>query len=183
MAGWLSSFSWEELLLVAGAATALTVLTGLYFPKLAGEGGYGIIALEVAWTAPVAERILDRWRRENRLGKAKTNVEIDYAFIVFYSILGAVVLTLLARAAVGAHALSFEHGDRAGKAGALLFLVAGGLDAIENVGLLLQLRRERVSGALQAFSSFAASLKIVLLAAGLGLAVVLVGALATACWR
>ncbi len=124
----------ERLLLRrAGAATFMTFLvqfaTGwpLKLPDAAG----GIISLELAGSASRASEVLDAWQQAGLTGLATANVILDFSFLISYSAL----LTVLAVRA----GRDLGRAERLGWGVGWGMWAAGGLDAVENVALLLML--------------------------------------------
>jgi hypothetical protein len=90
------------------------------------------------WAAypPDAENIVHDWEDRNVVDVVDRGLFIDYAFILFYSTLLAIVVFRCARA-VPTVAGWCDVGDSLG----WFMWIAGGLDALENAGSLLELHR------------------------------------------
>jgi hypothetical protein len=171
------TLDWPETGLLVSGLGFLFVVTALLFPGplQTGEAKCGIISLELAWTPAKARRIIDSWRRARMLGRAKRNVEWDFAFIPSYATFAAVVGVVAARGA-GADFLASATARDAARAVAWAMLFAGLLDVGENFALFRVLatrRGEDPPSAAVVVASACATLKLLLLASGLVLAIVL----------
>ncbi|MFQ5966193.1 MAG: hypothetical protein ACE5MI_01130 [Acidimicrobiia bacterium] len=127
----------DQALLVrrAAAATAVTFLiqfaTGWALRNPVAP--YGIVSLELAGSADRAEEIVASWEEANILGLATANVLLDYSFLVSYAVL---LVALSVRAGMRVETpVSMTTGYTVGWGQWL----AGGLDAVENVALLVLL--------------------------------------------
>ena len=131
--GPVAGFDQALLLRRAAAATFVTLLvqfaTG--YPLRNPVAPAGILSLELAGSAERAAEIVASWEQMGVLGLATANVILDYSFLVSYTVL---LVTLSVRA--GSH-LGGPGWVRTGDTVGWSQWVAGGLDAIENVALLL----------------------------------------------
>ncbi|HVE70149.1 MAG TPA: hypothetical protein VNI54_02185 [Thermoanaerobaculia bacterium] len=119
----------------------------------AGTPG-AIVDLELAWTKTAAQSVIAKWA--NVLHVARRSIYVDFVFIVFYS--------LLLRMVCAAASQHLNGGwQRAGELLAWGMLVAGVLDVIENIGMLMMLNG---NFAPVLIVSIAAAVKFLLLAAG-----------------
>ena len=131
--GPVAGFDQALLLRRAASATFVTLLiqfaTG--YPLRNPVAPHGIVSLELAGTAERAAEIVASWERAGVLGLATANVILDYSFLVSYTVL-LVTLSVRAGSQLG------ESGwVRTGNTVGWSQWVAGGLDAVENVALLL----------------------------------------------
>ncbi len=98
----------------------------------------GIVSMEFAYTANKATAIAEGWRADNLLQKATNNILIDFLFIPFYALL---FYTL-------AGSISVRLKGKASTLGVLLAffsLIAGCLDVLENLFMLLSLHLFRTN--------------------------------------
>lgn len=120
--------------MLLGLAVWTVVAASQAAPKVGGEGIRPRIgAFELAGTPRRSQAILDRWKEAGRAA-ALRSLYFDFAFLAGYALL----LSLLCGWAAGVF-----RSPRLAHAAALLAplqLVAGALDAIENVALLAILR-------------------------------------------
>jgi hypothetical protein len=141
------------LILLAGTLILVAVFQVVHAPLRTAPAPFGIISLQVAWTAEKAQTILDSWDASARL-HAAFGLGIDYLFMPLYGL----TLALAALLAAGRHPGPFSRlGPWAGW-GALLAAVC---DGTENAGQFQQLFWGRV--ALAPFVGVCASLKIALI--------------------
>ncbi|HMO33650.1 MAG TPA: hypothetical protein PKE63_01590 [Lacibacter sp.] len=101
------------------------------------ESPAGIVSLELAKTKATTAAILSAWRERpvpNTIARARQNTWLDFAFILFYSLFLYTACTVVARSFHPAH-------QSAAYSLALLPLLAGLLDVLENAGMLWQLSR------------------------------------------
>jgi hypothetical protein len=119
--------------------TLLTITLGLFLVmRIQGKletkaSPMGIVSLEFANSQERITEIKQAWTTEGMLERARTNIRIDYLFIPFYAML---FYTLC-----GTISVRMKRGWA--KLGVLLAfgaLVAGLLDAVENLLMLLALR-------------------------------------------
>lgn len=119
-----------------GATVALLAPLAAIDRRLQTAGGPGIIPFELAGPAGT-EAILKRWGDDGRRW-AVASLVLDFPFLVAYTTLNLVVLERLRRRAVA-------RGDRGlavlARPVAILQLVAGVSDAIENSALLVVVSR------------------------------------------
>lgn len=109
----------------------------------------GVVALELALTPARALALIGAWPADG-ITVAQRALWLDFAYIVLYASGLAAACTLIARHGTGAWA-------RWGRRLAPLPLVAGALDVIENVNLLLVLNRAGAGeAALSPFTAVAA---------------------------
>lgn len=157
-------------LAVAVAVALFVVLARLDAPLKTSEAPYGIVSLELASSVAEVETILASWRRVvvegvGGLTLARRSIGIDFAFIVAY----VTVLAGACRWAAAALRRQGRPGASAVRAVAGLQPVAGLLDVVENVGMLIEVGRAS-GGGLAAFVppvvAVAASLKFLSIAAG-----------------
>jgi hypothetical protein len=146
-------------LMVIAAVAAIWLLReqDTAFAPALEESGTTIVAFEFAATPDRAEEILDGWGRAGRPG-AEQSIRIDFAFLAAYA-----VLISLGTATVA----SWKTGWRArlGWWLAGLVIVAGLLDAIENVLLLRVIdgyHQGAIGGTATALAAAAAGLKFLI---------------------
>jgi hypothetical protein len=123
------------------------------------------VKLELAWNPETACDVLADWKAQGVIGKARTSIALDWAFIPLYSSTLSLVAIVLGRA-VGAD--SHSTADAISALAAYAAWTAGVLDVIENVGMLrvLGCHTEQPTPLL---TSIASAVKWTLLgAAGLG---------------
>ncbi len=179
-AEWFERLTWQELLLLLATMVVLLVLAFLYMPALeSGLDRRGILALELAWSPARAQEIVDGWRTDKLLGQARKGAYVDFAFIVFYALAGVLLVLLLARAAADSDAVSAATAADLASYGARAIVLAGALDAVENVFLLRLLRAERV-GRLAVVVSALATAKFLAATVTVGVVVILAAALLAA---
>lgn len=162
----------RRLLWISGLATALLAV-GLQVidAQLRAAGGPGILALEVAGSPARASVILSEWDQEG-IRWARVSLIVDVPFLLAYGTFLAALSTALGRrlrtvAAGGAR--SARLGDTLHRLAPWLgwsFLVAAGLDVIENVALLQVVDYNLTPWA--SLAQGAAAVKFGLLAAGAG---------------
>jgi hypothetical protein len=173
------TLEWPETGLLLAGLSFLFLLTMLLFPRPLDtrEAKRGILSLELAWTPANARRILDSWRRAGMLGRAKRNVQWDFAFIPSYAAFAAVVGVVAARGAAEAGFLDTSTARDTASAVAWAMIFAGALDLGENLALFSVLdaaqRREDPPAAAVTAASTLATAKLLLLACGLVLTLVL----------
>ena len=96
------------------------------------ESPMGIVSLELARNPAQAKEIVAAWQKNDLIGNAKTNVWIDFLLIPFYSLL---FYTLCG-------SISVRTSGQIAKIGVMLAfgsLIAGFLDIMENILMLLTL--------------------------------------------
>jgi hypothetical protein len=116
--------------LLAGTSALAAYLTTHGAPLR--QAGYSILRFELAFTPTKAETIVETWGEKN-VRIARGDIYVDFAFIVFY----AGFLWLVCNGAAS-HLTGGWH--RAATMIARAMLVAGALDAVENIGMLAMLR-------------------------------------------
>jgi hypothetical protein len=119
-----------ELGILLGVAASGTYLLAQQFPKLKPPSAYGIVKFELTWRSRTAREILADWKSHGVIARARTSIALDWAFIPAYSSTLALAAILLGRAA---------DADSLAGAAACGAWVAGGLDLVENIGLLRML--------------------------------------------
>lgn len=100
----------------------------LYTP----ETRLGILNLEFAYDTDHTSKILHAWQADEKIKIAKENTYLDFVFLVFYSIFLFYTCKYLSKKITGNmrnFGLLLSKGS----------LIAGGLDIIENSGMLLTL--------------------------------------------
>lgn len=125
----------------------------------------GILSYEFAGTVPVAQKMIESWGATGRI-YAGLNLGFDYLFLVLYPL------------AIGLGCVIAARGGFLSTLGILLVwgqLLAGVLDAIENYALIQLLLGAR-EAALPIIAQWCATPKFLLV--GLGIAYILIGALA-----
>jgi hypothetical protein len=112
------------------------------FPNLRTSAApRGIVSLQLAWRRTRSDEIVSSWQTAQLLGAAKRSLVTDEFFLLAYGAFFVLTGVLLGRAAAASGLLSAQNGTR------LSWLLAGVgvliaiLDAVENVGLWLQLNR------------------------------------------
>jgi hypothetical protein len=120
------------------ALAVLAVLTIAYSLALNAQGKPlrervpgGIVAYELAWSAERAGEILEAWRPVREV--ARRQLVLDFGFLVLYPLALSLACALLSQASPGGGVAA---------AGAFLsraVLLAGPLDAVENLALLRML--------------------------------------------
>lgn len=123
----------------------------------------GIVSLELARTPARATQIMVSWVRDGAIDAAISNVKLDYLFLLTY----APTIALACLLAM----VSLEGRPRLAAIGPLVglgSLLAGALDALENVGLLQMLEHPGHAEESWAFLAFACAVpKFILVALGL----------------
>jgi hypothetical protein len=126
------------------------------------RGTRGIIALELAGTAPRARAAMDRWKERwgpGAVDRVRGAIYWDFAFIPVYAAWAALACVMSAAVVPGSRGWV-----AAGMALAWGAWVAGGLDCVENVAMLRMLGPEP-SAAAARLSQVCAGLKFALLGA------------------
>jgi hypothetical protein len=139
--------------LLVGTLILVAVFQSIHAPLRTAPAPFGIVSLQVAWTAEKAQAILDSWDATARL-HAAFGLGIDYLFMAFYGL----TLALGALLAAGRHPGWFARAGSWVGWGALLAAVA---DGNENAGQYLQLFSGRAD--LASVVGIFASLKFVLI--------------------
>ncbi len=141
-------------------------------PLITSHTPRGIINLEFAYNFPTANQVLLAWKNEQLLDVAISNTYYDFIFIICYSFFFMLSCRLLSKRFTG----WLQQTGYLLSTGAL---VAGGLDMIENTGMLFSLHGH-LSANIALATACCASLKFLLLIAallylvGAGLAALLV---------
>jgi hypothetical protein len=125
--------SWKILLpLFTGTVVMIFVLQKQGSALRTESTPLGIVSLEFAKTTEEADAVLQSWQpntNENLIQTAKTNIWLDFIFIIFYSL-----FLFAACKKIRYHSQQWQK--KAGKNFANGALVAGGLDVIENIFML-----------------------------------------------
>lgn len=124
--------------------------------RMRRSGGPGIIAFELAGSAPRAEDIMTRWGSDGQRA-ARLSLWLDFGYMATYGVLTALLVDRARR----------RRGHPAVVPAAVLIAVAG--DAVEGVSLLRVLRRTRV-GVHARRARVAASIKFAVLVGAVGYA-------------
>lgn len=119
-------------LLVTATATVAFVPVFLPLERRLQRTGHGIVALELAPDPAVVDEILDAWAATGARDTAIVSVQVDFAFLVAYSLAFALLVLFVARA---------DDGVWRSRGFALVpwCLAAGLFDAVENALLLVTL--------------------------------------------
>lgn len=146
-------------LIVLGAAVGSFVygLTVQGKP-LSREVRGGIVAFELAWTTDRAQKILDAWK--SLVPTALTQLHWDFGFLIVYSLFGSLTCAALAQA-------QNNRWPWLGNFFSWAMLVAGALDACEDFALIRMLKTQSATEFLTKTASFCASVKFLILIAGL----------------
>lgn len=107
-------------------AIAWTIMMRLFSPS-------NIVQFELAGTTSVASAIITNWGPEG-VAMARTSTYFDFIYIIFYSAAIALGCTVAARYSKN------EIMAKLGVAFAILTLIAGGCDVIENIAMLQSLQ-------------------------------------------
>ena len=150
-------------LVLAALVVAASAWMNAMLPGMDGAST-GILSFELARTPERAAEIVDVWRAAGRIDDARLQLWVDYPYMVAYGL-------LLSLGCIWARDRALVRGRpglaRAGYLLAWGALVAAILDAVENA-LLFAVLRDPSSGAI-GFATAAASAKLVLLVAAMGL--------------
>lgn len=180
MLGILTGPSSWELGLLALLMGTLSYLCWSLLPRLTTTTApRGIISLEVAGTKARAEALLNDWGDRGLLGAVRRSLYLDFAFIGGYATLACLLAVLLARLP-NLDVLPRDHGPVVETVWPFAMLAAGGLDALENVALILLVPKGstpplKARTAAVIAATLAATAKFGLLLSGLSLALVVVG--------
>jgi hypothetical protein len=142
MKGFLQQFSAAAASPAFGVVALVVTLLMMCFLARQGEqletteAPKRVVSLELAWTKPCAEKIIGSWNRKEVHGVAVKQVLLDYIFIAGYACLLLYTGLAAEKAAQAAGLSSLAHAAHFGAWGGL---IAGGLDCLENVGLLAML--------------------------------------------
>lgn len=126
------------LILLPGTIVMIFIMVMTGKPLNTRETPCGILNLELASTKHQVQLVIASWRKKSSINNdfvqaAKINTWFDFAFLFFYSLLLFAFCSSLSRLVANklmASVLSFF---------AAVALVAGGLDIVENIGMLLSL--------------------------------------------
>ena len=143
---------------VAVAFVVIAIVLGVIGLPMTANGGANIVDFERAGSAAASQRIFDGWDQAARDASWLVNV-LDYAFMVSYGALGFLWARYVAARAADR---GWAKVATLGRVVAVLAVVAAVSDAVENVGLLLQLHEGRGTD-VAALSAAAANLKFALL--------------------
>ncbi|HQR35966.1 MAG TPA: hypothetical protein PLK30_24800, partial [Blastocatellia bacterium] len=126
-----SSYRWPLFsFLLAGTVLFACLLTCQGKPLRTSAAPSGILSYEFAWTKPQADSILTSWASMKET--ARQQLLLDFGFLVFYPLTLSLACAMLAGSAFNKMAV----------VGAFLswaVLLAGPLDAVENLSLLRML--------------------------------------------
>jgi hypothetical protein len=137
---------------VSGSAAALLFLALVLIDRQIQEsGGPGIIPFELAGSTDRATEILGEWGQDGR-DAARLSLWLDFPYLIAYGVF--FWLAVRAMADAGARR-GWERYARAGRAIAVLPIVAATCDALENVGLLLVIEGHADSPAPTVATAFA----------------------------
>jgi hypothetical protein len=92
----------------------------------------GILNLEFAYNAKLAELVTNAWKQQNVLEAAIYNTALDFLFLGCYCILLFSICTYVSKKSIG---LLRKMGSGFG----IAVGIAGGLDILENLGMLITL--------------------------------------------
>jgi hypothetical protein len=161
--------------LIVLTVLALALLAAVVATDAALKGaGYSIVSLQLAATAPAAQRIVDAWRAAMVVDAAWLNLKIDFAFLLVYPPALALACRSLARRLAAHNPL----GNGLGYA----VLACTPLDALENLGLMHMLRHD-ASGPVAALTTACALPKFALVAAAILYGISALLALGRRSWR
>lgn len=149
---------------ITGVASLIAlVVLGALDREMTDAGGPGIIGFELAASEDRAEEIKADWGDEGR-DAAQLSLWLDFLYLALY---GSFLALAIRAVADGARGRGREHFARIGVLLWLFPLAAAGLDAAEDVCLLLVLGGHALSLAAPAATVFA-SVKFAAIAASLG---------------
>ena len=101
-------------------------------PLKGAETPLGILNLEFAYNAQLAEIVTNAWKQQNVLEAAIYNTALDFLFLGCYCILLFSICTYVSKKTIGLlHKMGSGFGIAVG--------IAGGLDILENLGMLITL--------------------------------------------
>ncbi len=149
---------WYLLVLLTVATAGFAYILWCQGEPLKAATPHGILAYEFSWTKQGAQAILDSWKKP--FDVAREQLQVDYAFLVFYPLLLSLTCGILADSPDSVLA---EVGIFISWA----VLLSGPLDAVENYALLVMIQ----SGASEAMAKTAgwcAGMKFTLVFAALG---------------
>ena len=142
------------LLLVAGTLIMMIVMAKTGATLKTPATPKGILDLEFAYSQTKVATVMTAWADNgsiNNVRVAKENTWFDFIFIFFYSLLLSRVCNMIA---ISSQGLWSGTGRLLAKAA----LIAGLLDVLENIGMLITLGGHR-SGIYAAFTAFSSILK------------------------
>lgn len=116
----------------------------------------GIVSIELAYTVPKAQIVINAWQQTNVMAVAKQNIYIDFLFILSYCT--TLIMAVLASAKQQNLPIT-----KAGKAFIIAVLIAGTCDIFEN-GWLLQLLAGNITTLPVAAAGIFATIKFSLIA-------------------
>jgi len=139
------------LLLVAGTFIMMTVMAKTGATLKTPATPKGILDLEFAYNQTKVATVVTAWSDNssvNNIRVAKENTWLDFIFIFFYSLLLSQACSMIA---ISGQGFLFTMGRLLAKAA----LIAGLLDVLENIGMLITLsgNGSAICAALTAFSS------------------------------
>ena len=111
----------------------------------------GILNLEFAYNTYYTTKVLNAWKPDEKIDAAKTNTYIDFGFLFFYSLFLFYSCKNLSKNFSGSI-------NKIGKALSITALIAGGLDVIENLGMLITLGGNQ-SSTISMLTAICASIK------------------------
>lgn len=118
----------------------------------------GMVSLQLSWSRSDAIKILDSWEKLKNV--ARKQLQLDYAFLMFYPLLLSLICGMLA-----------DSPDSTLAAIGMLLswavLLAGPLDAVENYALLVMIRSSPTE-ALAKTAGWCAGIKFALVSAAVG---------------
>jgi hypothetical protein len=129
---WIAAYYWIIFGMIAGLAVAFGAITGSIAKPLSPK----VIQLELAESVDEANRILDQWGLSGRL-RARRAIQADFFFALFYP--PACSLLILAMASNW----YFQDVLPLGIGVAAAVLTCGIWDALENIAMLMTLKRVR----------------------------------------
>lgn len=153
----------KRLLFISAVITILVFFTLRQFdiPLHTDAAPKGIISFEFAKDIDSVKRILESWDSQARIN-AGLSLGIDYLFLVTYSFFFSILIYLISNSLP----IKYLILRRIGIVFAVLFLIAGFCDAIENFALIRLLLGSENS-ALPVLAYYFASLKFLLIGIGL----------------
>jgi len=123
----------------------------------------GIGSFELAWNKDHAQNILVEWK--SMIDVAITQLHWDFGFLVFYPFSMSLACAMLADS-------SLNRLPNLGQFFSWAMLLAGLLDACENLALLQMLKQRAASEFLEKSASLCAGVKFLIVFAGLGYVIV-----------
>ncbi|MFZ4057716.1 MAG: hypothetical protein ACOYKE_06230 [Ferruginibacter sp.] len=101
-------------------------------PLKGAETPLGILNLEFAYNAQLADLVTNAWKQQNVLEDAIYNTALDFIFLGCYSILLFSICSYISKKSIG---MLRKMGSGFG----IAVLIAGGLDILKNLGMLITL--------------------------------------------